>query len=154
MSGAAQSTETLHRVARAVYSPTYAAGAALARAQQELLATTDVVAAMGHTLALIIAAEHLADMASEAAKSLRATLAEQIAETGADDVVTMHHKAYLARKGAWVSIDQADMIPLAFMAPPIPDKKAIKAALEAGEDVPGCSIVRPNEQTLVIRSRK
>ena len=154
MSGSAKSTETLHRVARAVYSPTYAAGAALARAQQELLATTDVVAAMGHTLALIIAAEHLADMASEAAKSLRATLAEQIAETGADDVVTMHHKAFLMRRPSFVSVDQIDMVPTEYMSEPIPNKRAIKDALDKRQDVPGCSLVIPNQQSLVIRARK
>jgi len=132
----------------------YGAGISYAKAQSQLIKSSDLIETMRHVLALIVAAEHLADMAAEASKSLRSVLAEQIAETGADDVVTMHHKAYLARKGAWVSVDQADMIPAAFMAPPIPDKKAIKAALEVGEDVPGCSLVRPNEQTLVIRSRK
>lgn len=155
MSGSANARDALHRVARAVYAPTHAAGATYAKAQQELLAATDLVAAMGHTLALIVAVGHLTDMAAEAGESLRSILAEQIAETGADDaVVTMYHKAYLARKGAWVSVDQADLIPPEFMAAPIPNKKAIKAALENGDEVPGCSLVRPNGQTLVIRSRK
>ena len=153
MSGSAQATEILHRVARAVYSPTYAAGAALAKAQQELLATTDVVAAMGHTLALIIAAEHLADMAAEAAKSLRSVLAEQIVETSSDDVVTMRHKAYIARDAAWVSVDQPDLVPKQY-AKETHDKRAIKADMDKGIDVPGCTLVAPNSSHLVIRNRK
>lgn len=154
MSGSASARDALHRVARAVYSPTYAAGAALAKAQQELLAATDVVAAMGHTLALIVAAEHLTDMATEATKALRSILAGQIAETGADDVMTMHHKAFLMRRPSFVSVDQIDLVPVEYMSPPIPNKRAIKDALDNGQDVPGCSLVIPNQQSLVIRARK
>lgn len=144
----------MRKVAQATYGTTLAAGTAYAKAHGAAMQAADLVEAMQHVISLILAAEHLKDMATEAEKSLRSILSTTIAETGADDIVTMHHKAYLARKGAWVSVDQADLIPPAFMTAPIPDKKAIKAALEAGDDVPGCSLVRPNEQTLAIRARK
>lgn len=53
----------------------------------------------------------------------------------------------IRKNPASVQIDGVDLIPAEFMCtpeppPPAPDKKAIKAAIEAGKDVPGASLVR------------
>ncbi|NSX14038.1 siphovirus Gp157 family protein [Cupriavidus taiwanensis] len=53
----------------------------------------------------------------------------------------------IRKNPASVQIDGADLIPAEFMRQPepppaVPDKKAIKAAIEGGRDVPGASLVR------------
>jgi hypothetical protein len=79
-----------------------------------------------------------------------------MAETGATKIETDQHTAYLARKAAFVSIDQEDLVPVSYRRQPEPviDRKAIKQAIEAGDAVPGCTIVRPNESQLCIKARK
>jgi hypothetical protein len=156
MSGANSARNAIHQALRKAYAPVFAAGAAFAKTQQAAIDATDVVDVMGRTVSVILAAEHLKEMATEAEKAARSVLASQMNETGATQIAADHHLAYLSRKAAFVSIDQEDLLPPDYMrqAEPAPDKKAIKQAIEAGEDVPGCTLVRPNELQLVIRSKK
>lgn len=156
MSGADEATAAIHKAARVVYAPVHAAGVAYVKAHQAAMASTDLVETMQHTVALALAAEHLKEMATEAEKQARAVLCEQMTETGATTIQTDAHTAYISRKPAWVSIDQEDMLPPEYMRQPPPqiDKKAVKSAIEGGEDIPGCSLVRPNDYTLVIRAKK
>lgn len=154
MNGADTARDALHRALEGAYNPAVAAGTAFAKAWSVAKRTTDIEAAMSAAIDMVIAAEALEEAAWGAAKAAREALAQAIQETGAPEAVTMHHKAYLAKKAAWVSVDQPDMLPAWYWNAPTPDKKAIKAAIEHGDDVPGCTLVRPNEQSLVIRARK
>lgn len=155
MSHADEARDVLHNVMRAVYKPVYAAGCAYAQAQKAATTATDLVEVMQATVGVILAAEHLKDMATEAEKSARDALAEQMDATGAAKIQTEHQTAYLSRKPAFVNIEQEDMVPAEYIRqpPPAPDKKAIKAAIDDGVLVPGCTLVVPNSQTLVIRRK-
>lgn len=154
--GAAAITAALQKTARDAYRPVWDAGAAYAEAHARTVKATDIVETMQHMVGLILAAERLNEMALEAAKVMRAALAEQMDATGATTIQTEGQTAYVSRKAAWVSIDQPILVPAEYMhePPPAPDKRAIKAAIEAGDDVPGCSIIRPNDVQLVIRRRE
>ena len=154
MSHADEARDALHKALRDAYTPVYAAGGTYAMAHRELIRTRDIEAAMAAAVSSIIAAEALEEAAKAAAKQARDALAAALLETGAPDAVTMHHKAHLSKKAAWVSVDQPELLPEGYWNKPTPDKAAIKKAIEAGDDVPGCSLIRPNEQTLVIRTRK
>lgn len=156
MSGSNQARDALHKVARDLYGSVHAAGSAYVKAHQATVTATDLVETMQHTVGLILAAEQLKERAEEAEKSARAALVEQMSETGATTIQTAGQTAYISRKAAWVSIDQEDMVPPDYMKqpPPTVDKKAIKAAIEAGGEVPGCTLIRPNDYSLVIRARK
>lgn len=154
MSWADDARDALHKTLDAAYAPVRAAGAGYAQAQKAAMAQTDIVEAMSAALTLAVAAEALKDAATEAEKSARAALATAIEDTGAPEVLTMHHKAYMSRKASFVSVNQPDMVPDEFWNKPTPDKKAIKDALEKGDDVPGCTLIIPNGMTLNIRSRK
>jgi hypothetical protein len=154
MSHADEARGALLQALAEAFGPTVTAGADLFAAKKAVMAADDIEPAMQGALTMLLAMERLKDAATEAEKSIRTALSAAIQDTGAPEVITLHHKAYLSRKAAWVSVDQQDMVPPEFFNPPTPDKKAIKAAIEAGQDVPGCSIVRPNDTSLVVRSRK
>jgi hypothetical protein len=156
VSGANAARDGLRKVMTAVYAPVYAAGGSFASAYLAAKEADDLVEALQQTVLLAVAAEHLREMAADAEKSVRAILAETMDSTGAAKIQTDTLTAYLSRKPTWVSVDQESMLPPEYMhqPPPTPDKKKIKAAIEAGEDVPGCNLVRPNDSTLVIRSKK
>lgn len=156
MSFADEARDALHRAARMSSTPVHTAGVAYAKARQEIVAATDLVEVMGRAVDLIVAAEQLARIAAEAEKEMRAILAQTMNDTGCPQVASAGQLAYVSRKPVWVSVDQTDLVPSEYMHQPAPspDKKAIKAAIEAGEDVPGCSLVRPNEVTLAIRVKK
>lgn len=146
----------LRRVMDAVYAPVHAAGGFYVRAYKDATNADDLVDALQQTVLLAVAAEHLKEMAAEAEKSIRSILAETMNDTGCTQIDAGPIKAHLSRKPAFVSVDQENMLPPEYMhqPPPSPDKKKIRAAIEAGEDVPGCNLVRPNDSTLVIRSKK
>lgn len=156
MSGADEARDAIRRTLVAVYPAVHSAGVAYVKAYKDAIASDDLVDTMRNTVLAILAAEQLQAMAEEAQKSARAMLCAQMAETGATSIQTDSQTAYIARKAAWVSIDQEDLLPPDYMRQPpaAPDKKAIKAAIEGGEDVPGCTLVRPNDFSLVIRSKK
>jgi hypothetical protein len=110
---------------------------------------------MEAVLDVIVAGEQLAENVAAFNEACRSALAQCIDDTGAPEVVTKHHKATMARKPAFVSIEgdfcsEDDR----FWNTPTPNKRAIKEALEAGEDVPNCTLVRPNALTLRISTRK
>jgi hypothetical protein len=146
----------LQDAVRDAYRPVWDAGAAYSNAYLAVGKSADIVEAMQHTVALILSAGHLSEMAAEAEKAARDILALQMAECGATTIQTDAHTAYLARKAAFVSIDQEALVPGNYWRQPDPviDRKAIKQAIEAGDAVPGCTIVRPNEMTLAIKTRK
>lgn len=156
MSGATEARDKLRKVIDAVYAPIHSAGRAYVKVYQAAALADDLVETMQQSVLLVIASEHLKEMASEAEKSLRSILSETMGDTGATTIETSGVKAYLSRKPAWVSIDQTDLVPQSFYTQPPPtiDRKAIKAAIEAGDDVPGCSLIKPNDTQLNLRSKK
>jgi Siphovirus Gp157 len=146
----------LQDAVRRAYRPVWDAGAAYSNAHLQALKATDIVDTMRCAVDLILSAGHLSEMAAEAEKAARDILALQMAECGATTIQTDAHTAYLARKAAFVSIDQEAIVPGNYWRQPDPviDRKAIKQTIEAGDAVPGCTIVRPNESTLCIKTRK
>lgn len=154
MNGADEARDALHNALSAAYGPVYACGVAFAKAQKECAAMTDLGNLMCSAVGLIVAAEALKSAADNAEKCARAALAATFQETGAPEVITLHHKAYMSAKATFVSVDQPDMVPEGYWNEPTANKKAIKEAIEGGIDVPGCTLIRPNGQTLNIRNRK
>jgi Siphovirus Gp157 len=146
----------LQDAVRKAYRPVWDAGAAYSNAYLQVGKASDIVDTMKHAVELILTAGHLSEMAAEAEKAARDILAAQMAEAGATTIQTDQHTAYLARKAAFVSVDQEDLVPSNYWRQPDPviDRKAIKQAIEAGDAVSGCTIVRPNESTLCIKTRK
>lgn len=153
MSYADDARSALQTAVRQAYKPVWEAGADYSNAYLQAVKATDVVETMQRMVELIMSAEHLAEVAAEAEKSARAILAEQMNDTGATQIQTDFHTAYLSKKAAYVAVDQPDLVPGDYMCipEPAPDKRAIKAAIEGGEEVPGCTIVRPNEVQLNIK---
>jgi Siphovirus Gp157 len=156
VSGADEARDAIRKALKAGYGPVWQAGKDYAAAYKDAIDKQDVVEAMAGAVQLVLAAEHLHDMAERAMKDARTELARQMDETGCHQIVTGNLTAYLQRKPAYVSIDDAAAIPPGLMhtPAPAPDKKAIKSAIEAGQDVPGASLMRPNEQTVAIRTKK
>jgi Siphovirus Gp157 len=156
MDYADQSRLALQDAVRRTYRPVWDAGAAYSNAYLQVGKSTDIVDTMQRAVELILTANHLSEMAAVAEKAARDILATQMAETGATTIQTDAHTAYLARKAAFVSVDQPELVPDGYMRQPDPviDRKAIKQAIEAGDIVPGCTVVRPNESQLNIKARK
>lgn len=156
MSGSDEARDAIRKLARAIYGPVYTAGTAYAKAHQALVAETDLVATMGYAIDLVLAAEHLQEMAAEAEKSARTILAHTMNDTGCPQIQTKAHTAYLSRKPAFVSISDESAIPERFFVQPPPslDKRALAAALKGGEKIDGASLATPNEPQLNIRQRK
>jgi hypothetical protein len=155
VSGASEARDAVHAALRGAYGPCFRAGTAYAAAVKAALAETDLVAAMGAALDVIRCAEHLHDVAELAAKDARNELAKQMSETGCHQVATATLTGYLQKKPAYVMIDGESAIPQEFMATPAPkpDKHALKSALDGGREIPGASLIRPNEAALAIRTR-
>jgi hypothetical protein len=131
------------------------AAAVMVKRINALQMAADLEPAMAEALEIIISGEQLADTVTQFNEHCRAALAACIDDTGCPEVVTLHHKATMARKPAFVSIDgmfRSD--DGRFWNAPTPNKRAIKEALEAGEAVPGCELRRPNSMTLRITTRK
>jgi hypothetical protein len=106
---------------------------------------------------MILAAEHLEKIADEAAKAARASLAATMEAVGCFNIHSgTDVSAHLHRKPTVLSIDPKATIASEYLIQPapVPDRKRIRAAIEAGQDVPGCSIIRPNELSLVLRSAR
>ena len=155
MSHAASERDSIHKALKASYAQIHSAGKAYAAAYQQAVDRADLVEAMGSMVEAILAAEQLQKAAAEAVKATRATLAASMADTGATQIATAHHLAYLARKPAVLVIDDSKEIPAEFLIqpPPVPDRKRIHEAIDAGQNVTGASIIIPNEMSLGIRSR-
>ena len=137
------------------YAPVVNAGRVLANALRAMQGHEDLEEAMRSVLAIIVSGEQLGENVKAFAEASRTALAACIDDTGCPEVVTLHHKATMARKPPFVSIEgEFQSEDDRFWNPPTPNKKAIKEALEAGEEVPGCEIRRPNSLTLRITTRK
>jgi hypothetical protein len=90
------------------------------------------------------------------AERLRQYLADNMKRTGITDLTCAEFSAKLQiERDASVEVFDDKQIPAAYMRtpepkPPVPtpDKKAIKAALDAGADVPGARIVKKDRLTI------
>jgi hypothetical protein len=81
------------------------------------------------------------------AKRIRAYLQEQMTRTGTKQIECPYFKLAIMDNPPAVVIDAESQLPDRFMVTPpvpepVPDKKAIAAALKAGEDVPGAHLER------------
>jgi hypothetical protein len=155
MSHAAAERENILKAVRQTYSRVHSAGRDYAAAYQQAIAKDDLVEAMACMVEVIIAADALQKAATEAAKTARSTLAATMNDSGATQIATSHHLAYLSRKPPFVQIDPDKTIPAEYLhhPPPIPDKAKIKAAIADGEEIAFAAMVQPNEMQLSIRSR-
>jgi hypothetical protein len=155
MSGAADATAALQSAARECYTSAFEAGSQFARAHSAVAKAADVVDTLARTIDMLVAAERLHDEADAAVKALRATLSATMNDTGATTVQGTHHAAHLARRPAFVSIDQEDLIPAEFVVQkPSIDKRAIASAIKDGVVVAGASLLTPNQMSLVLTAKK
>lgn len=130
------------------------AGSAYIAVQKTALESRDCEEAASRVLELIAAAETLEACAGDVKDAARQALATYIEETGAPDVITMHHRAAMAKQKAFASADQPDLTPPEYMTQPHPDRSLILKDLNKGIDVPGWSLRIPNARTLRITARK
>ncbi len=100
-----------------------------------------IVAALRDAIPAILAAEEAEDAAKTAAATLRRAVLP-LMEMGATRVDTETHVLSLADLPRRVVVLDAKALPERFLVqpPPRPDERAIKAALEAGEAVPGAQM--------------
>lgn len=89
----------------------------------------------------------LAERDVEAADRLEAALFASMQATGDKDLIGLEFEAHIKGKPVGVVIEDASKIPAQYMRMPepkplvpAPDKAAIKAALQAGEHVDGCTL--------------
>lgn len=89
----------------------------------------------------------LAERETEAADRMEKALMASMTATGDADLVGLEFEAHIKGKAAAVVITDLSKIPAAYMrtpepAPPTPapDKAKIKAALQAGQEVDGCTL--------------
>jgi hypothetical protein len=155
-SGATEARDAVRTALALGYKPVWQAGKDYALAYQQATTVDDLVEAMARAVDVVMAAAHLVEVASAAEKNARAELARVMQDAGCHQVTTATLTAYLTKRKAYVIVDDASAIPpsLLHQPPPVPDKAAIKDALEAGRGVPGASLITPNDMSLAIRSRK
>lgn len=146
----------LQEAGQGAYSAAWEAGASFAKAATAVSRTTDIVDALARTIDLLVAAETLHRTADAAVANIRAKLAETMEATGATTVQATHHSAHLSRKPAFVSFGDESLVPREYyVQPPAQiDKRAVKAALADGKEVPGATLSVPNSMSLVLRARK
>jgi hypothetical protein len=154
VSGAQESVRALHKAALDSYRPTVEPGRRLVSSVKAATEATDIILVMQSLVDVIIAAEGLQTAAEAAVKAARAALSSEMQNTGATSIQCEHHGAHLARRQAFLSIDDEALISRDYFVqlPPQLDKKALKAALQNGP-VQGASLVTPNDMSLVIRSK-
>lgn len=156
MSGGEEARAMLHAKLRASYARTATAGVQLAKIVQRANAEADLVAHYGDVAYAILALEDLKAIAEQAARDLRAAMMISLSETGAPQIATADFTAYLAREPAFLEILDPAKIPQDLWTTPKaePDRKLVKAALEAGRDLGGsAAITARNAQRLVIRGK-
>ena len=137
------------------YAPVVNAGRVLANALRAMQGHEDLEEAMRSVLAIIVAGEQLGENVKAFAEASRTALATCIDDTGCPEVVTLHHKATMARKPAFVSISGKPQLDARFYNEPTYNKVELKKALEDGEEVhPDVQLMRPNSMTLRILTRK
>jgi hypothetical protein len=146
----------LKDTARSAYRASFEAGSHFARRHSDVQQATDVVDVMARTIDLLAAAEALHGAADNAVKAIRINLAEQMDATGATRIEATHHTAMLAKKPAFLSIADENLIPREYFVQPPPrlDNSAVKSALKDGQQVPGVSLAIPNEMVLRLVAKK
>lgn len=102
---------------------------------------------------LALAAEALTAASKQTEAAARTALAQTMSEVGCPSVALPSHTVHLGTKPARVDIEDERAIPPELLRKPTPDRRAIMAAIKAGRDVPGCSLVKSNEPLCVFRSR-
>jgi len=155
MSGASEAAEKLHAAMRDQYGAALQAGRDLATTYKQASEKLDVVEAMAATASIVLALEHLQAQAERAAKDLRLCLNGTMQDIGCHNVSNGDITVSLARKAAFVTVDDEQRIPRHFFKAVEPqlDKKAVKQALQGGVEVPGASLATPNDMTLRIAIR-
>lgn len=156
MNYADRTTEALHAAIKAEYEGTLQAGRDMAREFRQTMAQTDLVMTIGTAASLVLAAEHLAEIATSMVRKLREQLAATMLETGAPSIAIGNGVTVsMARRPSFVSVDEEARIPRHFFTQPAPtlDKKALKEALKT-QDIPGCHLAVPNDQVLRISTKR
>lgn len=153
---ATKARDDLHQAIKTSYARTAAAGARLAQLIRQAAAEPDIVQHYAWTAHVIVALEALRDVAEQAAKDLRAALQLSMLDTGCPQVADGALTVYLAKEPAWLEVIDPARVPrdLWTNPKPEPDRKMIKAAIDAGRDVPGASFNMRNSQKLVIRGKR
>ena len=156
MSGQLSATDVLADRAQQHYDLLRAAITHYAERHNAAVPLTDLVQMIPAYADLIMAAEAVKAAADAADKALRATLAAVMDDTGAPAIAGQHHMVTVSAAPAAVVITDAAAIPMAFIrTTEAPDKVAIRKAIEAGQDVPGCVLARGNgAPVLSIRKRQ
>lgn len=102
------------------------------------------------------AISELAEREAEAADKLEAALFASMQATHDADLVGLEFEAHIKGKPVAVVINDATLIPPAYMRVPeptppkaVPDKTAIKAALQKGEYVEGCTL-GPDKKLVIL----
>jgi hypothetical protein len=145
----------LHEAVAATAQSVGSAGRGFTKAVQAVSQADDVILTLAAMVDLVVAADDLHDQADAAVKRVRAVLAAQLQETGATTIQGSHFSASLSRRPAFVSINDEAALPAEFIVQrTAPDKKAIASAIKDGIEVPGASLLTPNEPVLVLRARK
>lgn len=150
-----QERDQLRAAANAIVADTTLPDA-MREAAGDVSLPTDIEGAMGAMVSAILAAETeahrasaearawkaLADRYSAAEDTMRATLLAVMDDTGAPAIRTAHATASTSQGKQAVVITDASLLPAAMTTqlPPVPNKAAIRAALDAGECVPGASL--------------
>lgn len=103
-----------------------------------------------------LAINELAEREAEAADRMEAALFASMRATGDADLVGLEFEAHIKGKPVAVVINDASKIPAAFMRVPeptppkaVPDKTAIKAALQKGDAVDGCEL-GPDKKLVIL----
>jgi hypothetical protein len=145
----------LKAATRETWRATFESGTTFSVANTAVTKADDLVEVLARTIDLLVAAEGLHAAADAAVKTLRASLAEAMNSSGASTVQGTHHSANLARKPAFVSIENEGEVPDEYwVTKRALDKKAIASAIKAGVVVPSASLLTPNEMTLQLRAKK
>lgn len=102
------------------------------------------------------AISELAEREAEAADRMEAALMKSMLNTHDTDLVGLEFEAHIKGKPVAVVIKDATLIPPAYMRVPeptppkaVPDKTAIKAALQKGEYVEGCTL-GPDKKLVIL----
>ena len=85
-----------------------------------------------------------ADRLLRARKRLDGYVLQVLAAAGKDKVRGVHHTLRVANSPVRLEVEEEERVPARFLViqPPTLDRKAIKAALERGEEVPGTRLAR------------
>lgn len=152
MSGADAARDQLRQTLLAHQGPITRATTDYQQALAEALAQLDLVRAFIAAGDVILAAEHLKQVAEEAAQAMRKALPDQMADVGCfragSDTVTLS----LRQRPPTLSIGGMAQIPSTFMRqpPPQPDRAMLIRALNSGTLIKDVALITHNDYTLTI----